>query len=294
MNDKPVSFVCPSCVERFADDGICPECNIALMPVNTIPCPECGSELPSDAKHCSYCGTALQNKCKNCGTILGAEDVFCSDCGHKNESTPVEFSKAKKATIDINCSGKELVDLMYDPVPLSVFHSKYGFLSTGPNSEEYNLAIEKGLNLAKEKPIIMRFNSYPRRWAILKPGKIRRFITMLIDCIGWIALFLGVLVLVIGNHKSGGLLRSVGLGADSIRGGFAFIWFILSYFVYTAGAEFLLGTTIGGLITGTRVVNDYGKSLTAWELFKRQFRRLFFPITVFMGALNDDHEIVVK
>lgn len=294
MSDSPASYLCGRCTRRFSEDGICPECNLSLIPVDTIPCLECGSELKPDAKFCSHCGNVLQGKCDNCGTVLMPDDLFCSDCGKKNPSTKLDLPKAKQRQEDIsNVGGDELIELMYSPVNLRDFHNNFSFLSTGPDSEEYNTAIERGLEVAKEPPIIVRLGSYPRRWAIKKPGLFRRFLTMIIDMPLWIGFCLVVLAVVIGSKDGGGLLRALGMRAEGPRGLFALIWCPLSYLVYTAGAEILFGTTIGGLVAGTRVVNDYGNSLTPWEIVKRQFSRLIAPLMAIMGG-NGDHEIVVR
>ena len=294
MPDLISNFVCPSCVRRFASDGICPDCNIELMPVETVACNDCGSEIKPDAKFCPQCGSVQQNKCENCGRILGIEDVFCPDCGKKNSDSQLDLPEAKQRDESIcSASGEELIELMYSPVNLRDFHNHYSFLSTGPNSEEYNLAIERGLKIAKETPVIMRFNSYPRRWAIQKPGYFRRFITMILDVPLWGVFCFLVLALVIGSHEGGGLIRALGITSKSLRGIIAFIWLPLSYFVYTAGAEILFGSTLGGLIAGTRVVDEYGNRLTAWEIIKRQFSRLITPLLVITGGAGD-HEIVVR
>lgn len=294
MQDTAVNFICARCTSRFSNDGICPDCNISLVPLSTTACEDCGAELKPDAKFCSHCGRVLQSKCENCGTILSSEDIFCPDCGKKNNDSATELPEAKTRNEECcSASGEELVELMYSPVNLRDFHNNYSFLSTGPDSEEYNLAIERGLKVAKDKPVIMRFGSYPRRWAIQKPGYFRRLITMLIDVPLWGAFCFLILAAVIGSHEGGGLIRALGISSEAPRGIFALIWVPLSYFVYTAGAEILFGTTPGGLLGGTRVVNEYGNRLTAWQVIKRQFSRLITPLLVITGGAGD-HEIVVR
>ena len=292
MTVSPINFICARCTKRFSSEGICPDCNLSLIPLETIACDECGSEVKPDAKFCPQCGNVLHNKCENCGTILTSEDAFCSDCGKKNPNSGLNLPEAKER--DANCcsvSGDELIKLMYEPVGLKDFHNHYSFLSTGPDSEEYITAIERGLSATKETPIIVRFGSYPRRWAIKKPGVFRRLLTMIVDVPLWGAFCFLVLAAVIGSHEGGGLFRTLGL--NNLRGAFAAIWVPLSYFVYNVGAEFLFSTTIGGLLAGTRVVNDYGNKLTLWEIIKRQFSRLITPLLVITGGAGD-HEIVVN
>lgn len=60
--------------------------------LETMKCPNCGSEIEKNKKFCTICGTPLVNKqlnqmiafeCPNCGKILKKGQNFCINCGHK-------------------------------------------------------------------------------------------------------------------------------------------------------------------------------------------------------------------
>ncbi|HIR66500.1 MAG TPA: SPFH domain-containing protein [Candidatus Coproplasma avicola] len=46
-------------------------------------CPECGAQLPANAKFCPECGTSLSKSCPGCGARLSAGTKFCPECGAK-------------------------------------------------------------------------------------------------------------------------------------------------------------------------------------------------------------------
>ncbi len=48
-------------------------------------CPECGQDLPGEAKFCFSCGKKLHEKiiCAKCGAKLMPGSKFCTDCGEK-------------------------------------------------------------------------------------------------------------------------------------------------------------------------------------------------------------------
>lgn len=46
-------------------------------------CPNCKTQLSTDAKFCDRCGTRLGRKCPNCGADVKQNSVFCSECGQK-------------------------------------------------------------------------------------------------------------------------------------------------------------------------------------------------------------------
>ena len=294
-NQTPTGYLCAQCTKKYATDGICTDCNISLIPLYTIDCPECGAELKAEAKHCSHCGKALQCACSNCGSILEAGDAFCADCGRKNEATVAPMEKAKDRSKDLDhINGQELIDLMYNPVGLNEFKKNYPYLTTGPNSEEYETAVERAMGKTKEQPILLRLAAGPRMWAITKPGMIRRLFNIVIDVALWGAIYMAILVMVIGSHKGGGILRAIGLGSESIRGGFAFLWFVVSYFGYTAVAEAFLGSTLGGFICGVSVVNDYGCKFTLGQAFGRSITKYLYPLNFLMGPGDEDYEVVKK
>ena len=240
--------------------------------------------------------------CSNCGTVLEADDLFCPDCGKKNKgSVSGEKSKGsvkdqpqakKKQSEFSNIKGKALIDLMYAPLCLSEFHSRYPFLATGPDSQEYELAVERGCNATKKQPEILRIQSTPRFWALQKPGMFRRLLTIFVDLCIWGGMFMAGLVFLIGSHKSGGMVRTLAMG-ESLRPIFALLWFVISCFIYTAVAEAYLGSTIGGFVAGTRVVNPYGNNLTLGEATGRQFLKFLSPILFIFGPGNSDYEVVL-
>ena len=53
--------------------------------VNSIYCPNCGTQLPAGAKFCMSCGKplSLNNKCPKCGADVPAGAKFCLNCGEK-------------------------------------------------------------------------------------------------------------------------------------------------------------------------------------------------------------------
>ncbi len=273
MSDSPTSYICGSCLKRYATDGICQDCKISLVAIDTIPCPSCGSELPADATFCTHCGVSLESRCSNCGTALGAEDLFCQTCGTKNETAPAPLPQSKsKSDVQLDLTPEDVLGLVYEPVSLREFRSKFSALTTGPDSAEYNLAIERGLSIAEEPPEIVRLGTYPRFWAIDRPFILKRLMTMAVDSFAWLVLYLVGLEL--SEHPL-----------------FVLIWLVGSYFLYTAVAERKLGTTLGGLIFGTRVVNEYCNPLTMGQIIGRQIKRIFAPILLIFWQ-SQDNEIV--
>ncbi len=294
MSETPVAFLCAKCAQKYSSDGICPDCNISLIPLTTIDCKECGAEVKATAKHCSKCGNVLLSKCKNCGTIIEADDAFCPDCGTKSQNEVEDLPEAKKRGFESDLvSGERMIALVYEPLPLHRFHEEFPFLRE-PDTEEYNAAIEKGLALAEETPVKMRLASSPRRWAIQRPSGFRRFLVMVTDICLWILTMVSIMILFAGDESGGGLLRSMGVKEEGLLALFRLIWFVASYFIYTLGAELLLWTTVGGLIFGTRVVDEYGNKLSFWKLLKRSIGKLFAPILFIFGGLANDHEIVMR
>ena len=51
----------------------------------TVPCPNCGQQLPAGSKFCNDCGQkmAVENKCPNCNADVVSGSKFCNNCGHK-------------------------------------------------------------------------------------------------------------------------------------------------------------------------------------------------------------------
>lgn len=48
-----------------------------------IVCPNCKTQLSTNAKFCDHCGTKLSRTCPNCGALVKPGSAFCSECGEK-------------------------------------------------------------------------------------------------------------------------------------------------------------------------------------------------------------------
>ena len=46
-------------------------------------CPECGSDVRSEAHFCSQCGTRIGEECPKCGGYVALIDEYCSTCGRE-------------------------------------------------------------------------------------------------------------------------------------------------------------------------------------------------------------------
>ena len=57
-----------------------------------VPCAECNSTIPYDAKFCPRCGhqQLIFQECSNCGKNLTPNAKFCSRCGRPAEEKPKE------------------------------------------------------------------------------------------------------------------------------------------------------------------------------------------------------------
>ncbi len=44
-------------------------------------CPQCGSDLRSEAHYCSQCGRRVGEDCPECGGYLARSDRYCASCG---------------------------------------------------------------------------------------------------------------------------------------------------------------------------------------------------------------------
>jgi len=50
-------------------------------------CPECGSDVRSEAHFCSQCGTRIGDECPECGGYVTLTDAYCATCGQKRPET---------------------------------------------------------------------------------------------------------------------------------------------------------------------------------------------------------------
>ena len=76
---------CPQCGKELpANAKFCLECGtkIEVLGENEMICPACGKKTPR-GKFCMECGHPLVNKCPNCGTEIPQGGKFCLECGTK-------------------------------------------------------------------------------------------------------------------------------------------------------------------------------------------------------------------
>jgi membrane protease subunit (stomatin/prohibitin family) len=85
---EPVeSSVCPDCRSNVPTDAkFCPQCGHQVVVFTQ--CARCGKNLAPNSKFCSRCGLGVQNApqkaaCKNCGAENLPESIFCNECGEK-------------------------------------------------------------------------------------------------------------------------------------------------------------------------------------------------------------------
>lgn len=76
---------CPNCGKEMpANAKFCLECGAKIInnSDNEIICPACGKKTPK-GKFCIECGQPLGNKCPKCGAEVPAGAKFCLECGEK-------------------------------------------------------------------------------------------------------------------------------------------------------------------------------------------------------------------
>jgi hypothetical protein len=77
-------------------------------------CPDCGRNLPSDARFCSGCGLELDARdCPDCGRELADDAQFCSGCGRSLDGeTPPDVDETRD---DASPDGSDEPDDELDP-----------------------------------------------------------------------------------------------------------------------------------------------------------------------------------
>lgn len=76
---------CPNCGNELpANAKFCLECGTKIEQIapNEMICPACGKKTPK-GKFCIECGAPLANKCPNCGAEVPQGGKFCLECGTK-------------------------------------------------------------------------------------------------------------------------------------------------------------------------------------------------------------------
>ena len=83
---KPTSGgVCSKCGNSLPPNAkFCLECGTKVenLSENEIICPNCGGKTPK-GKFCTECGAKLQNICPNCGKEVPQDAKFCLECGQR-------------------------------------------------------------------------------------------------------------------------------------------------------------------------------------------------------------------
>lgn len=82
-----------------------------------VKCPDCGSDVPSNARYCNTCGRRMEEpeaspinkkKCPSCGALIAENCLFCTACGTRleqpepsQEATEAEAEAEKPADTEV-------------------------------------------------------------------------------------------------------------------------------------------------------------------------------------------------
>lgn len=84
-NQTSQTIKCPGCGKELPTNAkFCLECGTKIETIssNEMVCPSCGKITPK-GKFCMECGAPLVNKCPNCGAEIQLGGKFCLECGTK-------------------------------------------------------------------------------------------------------------------------------------------------------------------------------------------------------------------
>lgn len=228
--------------------------------------------IPVEKKSSPSAGPRL---CGNCQAEIEAGEAFCGGCGQSvttaAPSVPSQMSAhAAKGSGKKPAIAQETYDailaLMAKPLSLTEYREKYPYLLHGPKGEPFRQVIDAMFRTDPPAAVHARLTQPPRDWGIRKPGIFRRLLTLIID-------FPLLLVLIVVGVNLG---KVTGIDPDSLMAGiFAFSWFFAAFVGYYAVSEVILGASLGGLLMGLRVVDDYGNSPTIGLCVTRQLWKIF-------------------
>ena len=115
--------------------------------------------------------------------------------------------------------------------------------------------------------------------AIVPAERWRRFVNLLVDYFGFVALafVVGMVIGVVGGMTAVNAMQHVGV---------QYLFGFTIMLVYLVPLELYFGRTLGKLVTGTRVVNESGEAPTFSQVFWRSMCR-FIPFEAFSFFTSD-------
>lgn len=239
-------------------------------------CPECREPLESGDRFCAGCGSAVPE---------GEDSVNPPSV----QSEPVPAGKKRKVGNGNRVNretGKSLDELSHDviqlmarPLPLHQYRQLFPYLLTGATGKTWSTLKEFMFRQDPPAPIHTRLTSPICDWALQKPGFFRRMMTLIIDLPILLVLFS------IGIRNGPAICRSLGFARDSLGEGVIMIsYFLISLIGYFTVTELIFGASLGGLLLGIRVVNDFGGTPSVGFLIMRQVWKILDVVAMFMGG----------